>query len=62
VLVALFIWFAENLGTYSSAWRYPAQRLGWHMVPLSKLGAWLLLLIISYVLVSAVAAKVASRR
>jgi uncharacterized membrane protein YoaT (DUF817 family) len=57
VLVALFIWFAENLGTFTSAWRYPAQRLGWHLVPLDKLGAWLLLMVISYVLVSAVARR-----
>lgn len=57
VLVALFIWFAENLGTFASAWRYPAQRHGWEMVPLDKLGAWLLLMVISYVLVSAVARR-----
>ena len=53
-LVALFIWLAENVGTFSRAWLYPAQRAGWSMVPLSKLGAWLLLMIISYVMVSAV--------
>jgi hypothetical protein len=35
------------------AWLYPAQRHGWHMVPLGKLGAWLLLMVISYVMVSA---------
>jgi uncharacterized membrane protein YoaT (DUF817 family) len=52
VLVALFIWLAENVGTFSHAWLYPAQRLGWHMVPFGKLGAWLLLMIISYVMVS----------
>lgn len=57
VLVALFIWFAENLGTFAAAWRYPAQRHGWAMVPLGKLGAWLLLMVISYVLVSAVARR-----
>ncbi|MET3652690.1 DUF817 domain-containing protein [Dyella japonica] len=57
VLVAVFIWFAENLGTFASAWRYPAQRQGWAMVPLDKLGAWLLLMVISYVLVSAVARR-----
>jgi uncharacterized membrane protein YoaT (DUF817 family) len=55
VLVATFIWFAENIGTFTAAWRYPAQRHAWSMVPLSKLGAWLLLMIISYVMVSAVA-------
>lgn len=55
LLVAMFIWFAENVGTFTSAWRYPTQHHGWQMVPLSKLGAWLLLMIISYVMVSAVA-------
>jgi uncharacterized membrane protein YoaT (DUF817 family) len=57
VLVALFIWLAENLGTFAAAWRYPMQRHGWTLVPLGKLGAWLLLMVISYVLVSAVARK-----
>ena len=51
-LVALFIWFAENIGTFANAWTYPSQKDGWHMVPLSKLGAWYLLMIISFVLVS----------
>lgn len=57
VLVALFIWLAENLGTFASAWRYPAQRHGWQLVPLDKLGAWLLLMVISYVLASAAARR-----
>jgi uncharacterized membrane protein YoaT (DUF817 family) len=51
-LVALFIWFAENIGTFANAWTYPSQKDGWHMVPFSKLGAWYLLMIISFVLVS----------
>ncbi|MBS0385812.1 MAG: DUF817 domain-containing protein [Proteobacteria bacterium] len=54
VLVSLFIWFAENLGTFASAWVYPAQRDGWHLVPIEKMGAWYLLLLLSYVLVSLV--------
>ncbi|GGA08805.1 DUF817 domain-containing protein [Dyella caseinilytica] len=57
VLVATFIWIAENVGTFTAAWRYPAQHHGWSMVPLSKLGAWFLLMIISYVMVSAVAMR-----
>jgi uncharacterized membrane protein YoaT (DUF817 family) len=57
VLVALFIWLAENIGTFSAAWRYPMQHHGWRMVPLSKLGAWFLLMIISYVMVGAVARR-----
>lgn len=52
LLVALFIWFAENIGTFANAWVYPTQQRGWHMVPLTKLGAWYLLMIISFVLVS----------
>ena len=52
VLVALFIWFAENIGTFSHAWLYPSQADGWTLVPLSKLSAWLLLMIISFVLVA----------
>lgn len=57
VLVALFIWLAENVGTFTAAWRYPNQRHGWTVVPLSKMGAWLLLMVISYVLVSVVARR-----
>jgi len=52
VLVALFIWLAENAGTFTRAWQYPSQRYGWTLVPVGKLGAWLLLMIISYVLVA----------
>ncbi|MBC2660475.1 DUF817 domain-containing protein [Novosphingobium flavum] len=54
LLVALFIWFAENLGTFSRAWLYPDQREGWHLVSWTKLGAWYLLMYISFMLVSAV--------
>ncbi len=53
-LVALFIWFAENLGTFARAWTYPGQEDGWEMVSLSKLGSWYLLMIISFVLVASV--------
>ena len=38
-LVALFIWFAENIGTFAGAWVYPDQAEGWQMVGFSKLGA-----------------------
>jgi uncharacterized membrane protein YoaT (DUF817 family) len=53
-LVGLFIWFAENIGTYSRAWIYPSQHHGWAPVSISKLSSWYLLMIISYVLVSLV--------
>jgi len=51
-LVALFIWGAENIGTFAAAWVYPNQRNGWQLVQFSKFGAWLLLMIISFILVS----------
>ena len=51
-LVALFIWLAENIGTFANAWTYPDQRAGWQMVGIAKLGSWYLLMIISFVLVS----------
>jgi len=52
VLVALFIWFAENLGTFARAWVYPGQQGVWRPVSISKLGAWYLLMIISFALVA----------
>jgi uncharacterized membrane protein YoaT (DUF817 family) len=54
LLVALFIWFAENIGTRSHAWIYPGQAEAWTPVPIAKLGAWYLLMIISFVLVTLV--------
>ncbi len=53
-LVALFIWFAENIATFSRAWVYPSQQEGWHMVSPAKLGAWYLLMYVSFILVAAV--------
>lgn len=52
-LVSLFIWLAENIATFSQAWIYPSQRGGWALVPPQKLGAWYLLMYISFVLVAA---------
>lgn len=54
VLVALFIWFAENIGTFTGTWLYPGQRIRWAPVPLSKLTSWFLLMIVSYTLVARV--------
>lgn len=57
ILVALFIWFAENLGTFTKTWAYPNQDIGWQIVSFAKLGSWYLLMIISFVLVAAVQTK-----
>lgn len=54
LLVALFIWVAENVGTFTAAWSYPDQRAGWRPVSFGKLGAWYLLMLLSFVLVSLV--------
>ena len=54
LLVALFIWFAENLGTFAGAWIYPSQHYGWRMVSFEKVGSWYLLMLLSFVLVSLV--------
>jgi uncharacterized membrane protein YoaT (DUF817 family) len=53
-LVALFIWLAENIGTFTAAWAYPNQRHGWELVSFGKLGSWFLLMLISYTLVAAI--------
>jgi uncharacterized membrane protein YoaT (DUF817 family) len=53
-LHALFVWFAENVGTFTRTWAYPHQLAGWSPVPIAKLGSWFLLLIISYALVALV--------
>jgi uncharacterized membrane protein YoaT (DUF817 family) len=53
-LVALFVWFAENIGTLTKTWLYPHQRVAWSMVSLGNLSSWFLLLIISYVMVATV--------
>jgi uncharacterized membrane protein YoaT (DUF817 family) len=50
--VAVFIYIAENIGTWAGAWAYPDQADGWQPVSLSKLTSWFLLMIISVVLVT----------
>lgn len=51
-LVSFFIWIAENTGTFAAAWRYPDQAHAWALVSPHKMGAWFLLMIISFVLVT----------
>lgn len=52
-LVAVFIYFAENLGTIARAWQYPGQENGWKPVHFSKLTAWYLLMQLSFILIYA---------
>ena len=51
-LTALFVWIAENIGTFTKIWLYPSQAISWHLVSLEKIGSWFLLLILSFALVS----------
>lgn len=53
-LVSLFIWFAENVSSFSAIWLYPHQLKAWSPVTIGKLGSWFLLMIISFVLVASV--------
>jgi uncharacterized membrane protein YoaT (DUF817 family) len=53
-LVALFLWLAENVGTFAAVWVYPDQREGWRPVGPAKFGSWYLLMLLSFVLVTLV--------
>jgi len=52
VLIGLFIWVGENIGTLLGAWQYPNQQVSWSMVHQSKISSWFLLVIISYIVVA----------
>ena len=51
-LTALFVWIAENIGTFTEIWLYPNQIEYWQLVSFDKIGSWFLLLILSFALVS----------
>src|SRR3989344_348594 len=48
LLTALFVWIAENIGTFTRIWLYPSQLKHWHFVSFAKIGSWFLLLILSF--------------
>jgi uncharacterized membrane protein YoaT (DUF817 family) len=56
-LVALFIWIAENIATFTNVWIYPNQSQQWELVSLTKLTSWYLLMLLSFVLVSLINRK-----
>ena len=51
VLIAIVIWLAENIATSTDIWLYPNQLLNWQMVGVEKIGSWLLLMIISFIMI-----------
>lgn len=52
VLIAFFVWIAENIATFVGAWVYPHQKLGWTVVEWQKISSWALLVIISFMLIA----------
>lgn len=51
VLIAFFIWLAENAGTLFGLWSYPHQIGAWSSVHVTKWGAWSLLVLMSFTLI-----------
>lgn len=49
LLIAFFVWIAENISTFFSAWQYPYQQDNWQMVHLAKISSWFMLVIISFI-------------
>ncbi|RTE10308.1 DUF817 domain-containing protein [Paenibacillus whitsoniae] len=52
VLIAFFIWLAENISTFFGAWKYPDQMHVWQMVHWGKMTSWFMLVIISIIIVA----------
>jgi uncharacterized membrane protein YoaT (DUF817 family) len=52
LLIGFFIWLAENISTFMGAWAYPDQEHTWHLVHLSKISSWFLLVVISVIIVA----------
>ncbi|HSE56531.1 MAG TPA: DUF817 domain-containing protein [Candidatus Paceibacterota bacterium] len=52
LLIAFFIWVAENISTYWGAWEYPDQVHQWSLVSTSKVTSWFLMVIISFIIIA----------
>ena len=50
-LIGFFIWIAENISTFFSAWKYPNQVHTWELVNIGKISSWFLLVIVSVIIV-----------
>lgn len=51
-MIGFFLWVAENMATFLGAWQYPDQGDVWQMGHAGKFGSWVLLVSLSFVLVS----------
>lgn len=54
LLVALFIWVAENVATWANIWIYPNQAQSWQLVPVAKISSWYMLMLLSFVLITVI--------
>ncbi len=52
LLIAFFIWIAENISTFLGAWQYPDQVHVWNVVSANKISSWFLMVIISFIIVA----------
>lgn len=50
-LIGLFIYFAENIGSFLGAWRYSYQLSHWQLVDVGKISSWVLLIIVTITIV-----------
>ncbi len=62
ILIACFVWIAENIGTFYGAWQYPSQIHAWTIVSFYKITSWFLMVIISFIIVAYLKHVKASRR
>lgn len=51
-LIGLFVFFAENLCTWLSAWVYPHQSYGWRPVEAGKVLAWTLMSTVAFIAIT----------
>ncbi len=51
-LLALFVWFAEQIATFVRVWVYVNQVEGWVPVSIHKYTSWYILLIFSFIIVA----------
>ncbi len=52
LLIAFFVWIAENIATFFGAWQYPGQIHEWQLVSFQKITSWFLLVIICFIVVA----------
>ena len=52
LIVAVFIWLAENISTFFHVWSYPNQLGAWAVVHVGKWSSWALLVVMTFTIVA----------